>query len=88
LTYRIDQLVDRGLVERVPCDTDRRGSFARLSDDGWALVGELAPTHVAGVRRYLFDEIDALELGLLTAFLERSLARLDDARETAPVAVT
>lgn len=76
LTYRIDQLVRRGLVERIACDTDRRGSFAHLTDDGLALVFAAAPIHVAGVRRYLFDLLAPGELAAMTAVLMRSLPLL------------
>jgi DNA-binding MarR family transcriptional regulator len=76
LTYRIDQLVRRGLVERVACDTDRRGSFAHLTKAGLDLVLAAAPVHVAGVRRYLFDLLAPDELIAMTAMLERSLPLL------------
>ncbi len=77
LTYRIDSLVRRGLVERIPCLTDRRGSFACLTDDGLAVVELLAPIHVAGVRRYLFDLLGPGELAAMTALLSRSLPILE-----------
>lgn len=59
VTRRVDSLVRRGLVERRPCPGDRRGSLAALSLAGAAILAEAAPTHVAGVRRYLIDPLAA-----------------------------
>ena len=50
ITRRIDGMVRPGLVERRQCPTDRRGSNAMLTDDGWNRLAEAAPTHVRGVR--------------------------------------
>ena len=77
LTYRIDSLVRRGLVERIPCRTDRRGSFAHLTAAGMALVRQVAPIHVAGVRRYLFDLLGPGELAAMTGLLLRALPLLE-----------
>ena len=77
LTYRIDSLVRRGFVERVPCRSDRRGSFAHLTDDGLSLVERVAPVHAAGVRRYLFDLLEPGELAAMTGLLRRALPLLE-----------
>lgn len=77
LTRRIDSMVRRGLVARKPCDSDGRGSFAVLTADGLALVKEAAPTHVAGVRTYLFDTLDRKSLGRLAEGLTKLEAGLE-----------
>jgi DNA-binding MarR family transcriptional regulator len=68
LTRRIDAMVRRGLVTRRSCPADGRGSMAQLTDEGAARLEEAAPTHVAGVRRYLIDvlagSLEALDAGL------------------------
>jgi DNA-binding MarR family transcriptional regulator len=86
LTYRIDQLVRRGLVERVPCHSDRRGSFAHLTEAGRALVHAAAPVHVAGVRRYLFDLLAPDELAAMSGVLSRALPLLAVESEATNVA--
>ncbi len=58
LTHRVDRLVDAGLVGRERCPTDRRGVEAVLTPAGLARLEEAAPTHVAGVRRYIIDPLD------------------------------
>lgn len=60
LTRRIDAMARCGLVERVACPDDGRGSMARLTPEGAAKLAEAAPTHVAGVRRYLIDPLEDL----------------------------
>ena len=55
LTRRIDSMERSGLVERRSCPADGRGQYATLTGLGAARLAEAAPTHVAGVRRYLID---------------------------------
>lgn len=76
LTYRITQLVQRGLVERIRCETDGRGSFAHLTDRGMEVVEQLAPFHVDGVRRYLFDQLEEGELTVFTSHFRRAIEAL------------
>jgi DNA-binding MarR family transcriptional regulator len=69
LTRRLDGLVREGLVRRQACLSDRRGTLAVLSTAGWALLERAAPTHVAGVRRYVFDALKDDQRPQLTACL-------------------
>ncbi len=73
LTYQIDQLAHRGLVERIKCDTDRRGYYAHLTDLGWDTVRILAPVHVSGVRRHLFEHLTHEDVAAMAAILERAV---------------
>jgi DNA-binding MarR family transcriptional regulator len=73
LTRRVDGLVRDGWVVRRACPKDGRGSLAELTPAGLDLLKESAPTHVAGVRRYLIDALGSLE------DLERGLARIEQA---------
>ncbi|MBK5222440.1 MAG: MarR family transcriptional regulator [Acidimicrobiia bacterium] len=65
LTHRIDRMDHRGLVEREACDTDKRGTFAVLTDAGRELLVESAPTHVDSVRRYVVDRLSPAQLAAL-----------------------
>ena len=67
LTRRIDRLVDGGLVQRVRCPEDRRGSYAVLSRRGLARLEAAAPDHLEQVRRYFVDRLDRDELAALAA---------------------
>jgi DNA-binding MarR family transcriptional regulator len=57
LSHAVARLEERGWVERQDCETDRRGQFARLTDEGFAALAAAAPAHVEQVRRSLFDLI-------------------------------
>lgn len=74
LTRRVDRLVRAGLVDRVRCDTDGRGTFAALTDRGLRRLEEAAPTHVDGVRRHVVDRLDRAALTLLGELLDRVTA--------------
>ena len=55
LTHTVARLEHDGLVRRRPCDDDRRGVNATLTDLGYETLVDAAPTHVASVRRALLD---------------------------------
>jgi DNA-binding MarR family transcriptional regulator len=48
---------------REGCPDDRRGTFAVLTDEGWATIQRVAPVHVSGVREHFVDRLtdDQLE---------------------------
>jgi DNA-binding MarR family transcriptional regulator len=69
ITRRIDGLVRDGLVERHRCPTDRRGSYAVLSEAGMARLVECAPTHVQGVRAHFIDRLSERQLTNLATAL-------------------
>ena len=73
LTRRVDRLVRDGLVARRACPDDGRGSMAELTPAGLELLGAAAPTHVAGVRRYLIEALGGVE------GLDRGLGRIEQA---------
>lgn len=76
LTRRVDGLVRHGLVARRACPADGRGLLAELTETGAEALQTAAPTHVAGVRRYLIDPIGAPEgLSEGLARIERALDR-------------
>ena len=44
-----------GLVRRESCESDRRGLYAVLTDEGWDTMRRVAPHHVASVRKHFID---------------------------------
>ena len=74
LSRAIERLEARGLVHRVPCTEDRRGSFAMLTDAGEALVRTAGETHATAIRSRFFDRLTAEERRLLAGIWERVLA--------------
>lgn len=59
LSHTVDRLQRDGLVSRDYCDADRRGVWARLTEEGRGRLKKAARTHVAGVRAYFVDAVDA-----------------------------
>ena len=50
LTHTIARMEKAGFVEREACPNDRRGVWARLTDEGFELLKDAAPSHVESVR--------------------------------------
>lgn len=71
LTRRVDRLVADGWVERVYCDSDRRGAYARLTDRGATELERALPYHVDAIERHLRDRLSSDELATLTTLLSR-----------------
>jgi DNA-binding MarR family transcriptional regulator len=69
LTRRLDGLARRGWVRRERCPSDRRGTFAVLTDAGYTQLVAAAPTHVRGVREHLIDQLSARQLSNLAGAL-------------------
>jgi DNA-binding MarR family transcriptional regulator len=61
----------QGLVERVKCAEDARGSTVVLADAGLARLEEACPAHLASVRRYIIDHLGEMDLAALARALER-----------------
>jgi DNA-binding MarR family transcriptional regulator len=61
LTRLVDRLCRDGLVERVRCDDDARGSFAVLTARGRARFDEARETHLGGVRRLFLAHLSTGE---------------------------
>lgn len=51
ITFLVDRLTAKGLVERRSCETDRRARYAALTEKGTALVAEIFPAHAAVIAR-------------------------------------
>jgi DNA-binding MarR family transcriptional regulator len=71
LTRRLDGLVGEGLVERLKCPTDGRGTFARLTPAGRVRLEHAAPDHLEQVRRHFVDRLSRRELVALAEALEK-----------------
>ena len=73
VTRLVDRLEAESLVERASCATDRRGSWATLTDAGHARLRRAAPTHLRGVGEHFLDRIPQAELEALQRTLDRVL---------------
>lgn len=72
LTFVVDQLTERGLVERIVDPNDRRSRLVRLTDEGYCVrseivaaavanspLGRLGPTDLQQLTRVLTSALDA-----------------------------
>lgn len=50
VTYLVDRLAAKGLVERQRCDRDRRAYYAALTPAGEELIREIFPRHAQAIR--------------------------------------
>lgn len=73
MTNRVDRLVGRGWVERLPSPTDRRGVLVRLTDAGQATV-DAAMADLLDRERELLAEMGAAERADLATRLRQLLA--------------
>jgi DNA-binding MarR family transcriptional regulator len=76
LSHSLARLETLGWITRQGCDTDRRGAFAVLTEEGLAALAAAAPVHVESVRIHLFDQLDPQQLDQLRAISERLLEHL------------
>jgi len=79
MTWLVDRLIARGLVERYACADDRRARYARLTPAGRLLISRIFPEHEAAIARAL-GGLSAAEQAQATALL-RTLGRAAEAAE-------
>lgn len=51
ITFLVDRLAKRGLVERLACPSDRRARYAALTKEGERLMREVFPGHALAIRK-------------------------------------
>jgi DNA-binding MarR family transcriptional regulator len=70
ITRMLDRMIGAGLVQRVPCPTDRRVQFGALTPAGQAKLEEAAAVHADNLRQ-AFAGFDASDLRSLDQLLDR-----------------
>ncbi len=76
VTRFIERMESAGLVIRIPCERDRRGTFVVLTDEGRAAFERAAPFHLDGIRRHFADHVSDDEAAVIAAVMERLASRL------------
>ena len=71
ITRLIDGLVEAGWIERVPCETDARVSYARLTDTGYEKLRRAGCAHVAAIQRLFLEHFTKTEIEQLAQLLSR-----------------
>jgi len=62
MTRLAAKLESLGYLKRIKCTEDARGSNAVLTEKGLARLRAAWPSHLASVRRRIFDHLDGLDL--------------------------
>lgn len=70
ITYLVDRLVERGLLERRPCAEDRRARYAALTEAGRAFVSNAFPQHAATIAKAV-EGLSASEQATAAVLLKR-----------------
>ena len=70
VTYLVDRLAERGLVERRRCEHDRRAFYAALTEDGEAFISRIFPGHAEAIQ-LAFKGLSDAEIETLTVLLRR-----------------
>lgn len=84
MSHQITRMQQRGLVTRVGCETDGRGSMVALTSEGVRAIEEAATGHVAAVRRHMIDLMTDDELAALAELSQRVVAHLTPLVEGGP----
>jgi DNA-binding MarR family transcriptional regulator len=71
VTRLLDGLEEAGWVERASCASDRRVTYAVLTDAGRAKLQNASDSHVAGVRTFFEERFSSEELEQLARLLGR-----------------
>ena len=70
LTRLVDRLTHGGLVKRIRCASDRRGTWAVLTAAGKERVDHVMPIHLRGIRKHFANRLSPADLNLLADALE------------------
>jgi DNA-binding MarR family transcriptional regulator len=73
MTRRVDRLEAEGYIVRTACATDRRGSFAQLTDAGRDRLISALPCHVRGIETHFVAKLSPAELEMVHASLSKVL---------------
>lgn len=70
ITYTVDRLVEKGLVERRLCASDRRARYAALTPAGESLMDRIFPLHATAIVDAM-SELSAAEQDELIALARK-----------------
>ena len=62
LSHAVARMEDLGWIRREACPSDRRGSFAVLTDEGFRVIEAAAPGHVESIRTHFLDHLSREQL--------------------------
>jgi DNA-binding MarR family transcriptional regulator len=78
VSHHIGRMIERDLVTRATCPTDKRGAFIAITDKGFDAIRAAAPNHVTAVRNYFVDRLTEEELVTLGDIADKVAAAIAD----------
>lgn len=81
LSHHVARMATRGLVQKEKCDSDRRGAFVVITNEGGKQIEAAAPGHVRTVRHLFVDRLTPDVLDVIATAAEKVLADMDDAQQ-------
>ncbi|MGE7665654.1 MarR family winged helix-turn-helix transcriptional regulator [Ureibacillus composti] len=70
ITYVVDKLEEKNYVTRRACPTDRRVTYAGITEDGKELMDKIFPEHVEKIEE-IFDKLSDQEVSTLIDYLKK-----------------
>ena len=71
LSHRIKYMEGKGWVERQKCASDKRGTWAVMTNKGWNTIVKAAPDHVASIRKRFIDQISKADQANIAVIFEK-----------------
>jgi len=81
VSHQLTRMATRGLVERIECDTDARGTVVVLTQGGRLALLRAMRDHATAIRTLFFEVLEPHEKRAISDASSRVLERLDESRE-------
>lgn len=78
LSHQVTRMVSAGLVKRVDCDEDLRGSWVCVTPEGRRAMLRATRGHAATLRSLFFDALSTEELAALSSASDKVLKAIAD----------
>lgn len=79
VSHQVARMESRDLLDRRECETDGRGTWVGLTDEGRRVLREASPDHAATIRSLFLDQLDAADRAALGTVTRRILDHLNPA---------
>lgn len=70
ITYVVDKLESKGFVERKACKTDRRVTFAHITEEGKSFMARAFPQHEEAIKK-VFGDFSEEELKTMIGLMKK-----------------